>query len=211
MKLQLALDMLSTDTALEIATQVEAYIDIIEVGTPLIKHEGISVVKRLRARFPDKLLLVDLKTMDVGKYEADFVFDQGADLVTVLGVADNATILGAIQAAENHKRSVVVDLINVVDKVERARLVKQLGADFIAIHSGIDQQHQGASPLKDLQQIKSAIASGVMVAGGINMASLPTIAALKPDVIIVGGAITSALKPAQVAQEMAAIMASYHG
>jgi 3-hexulose-6-phosphate synthase len=211
MKLQLALDMLSTDAALEIATEVEAFIDIIEVGTPLIKHEGIGVVKRLRARFPNKLLLVDLKTMDVGKYEADFVFDQGADLVTVLGVADNATILGAIHSAENHKRSVVVDLINVVNKVERAEFVKQLGADFIAIHSGIDQQHQGESPLKDLQRIKSAIASGVMVAGGINMASLPSIAALKPDVIIVGGAITSALKPAQVAQEMAAIMASYHG
>jgi len=211
MKLQLALDMLSTKAALDMASRVEAYIDIIEIGTPLIKHEGVEVVKRLRARFPNKLLLVDLKTMDVGKYEADFVFELGADLVTVLGVADDATIQGAIESAQHHQGSVVVDLINVVDKAKKAQAVQQMGAEYVAIHSGIDQQHRGASPLLDLQLVKSAVPAGVMVAGGINLSTLPAIASLNPNVVIIGGAITSAQEPEQVARQMIEIMRMAHG
>jgi 3-hexulose-6-phosphate synthase len=48
-KLQVAIDLLTTEAALELA-QVAPY-DIIELGTPLIKSEGLSVVTAMKTAF----------------------------------------------------------------------------------------------------------------------------------------------------------------
>ena len=51
------------------------YVDVIELGTPLIKQEGLSVVKYVKAAYPDKLVFADLKTMDTGELEADLALN----------------------------------------------------------------------------------------------------------------------------------------
>src|SRR5665647_3130791 len=94
-KLQVAIDLLTTQQALALAAKIAPYIDIIELGTPLIKNEGIAVVAAMKQAHPDKLVFADLKTMDAGELEADIAFKAGADLVTVLGAAGDATIAGA--------------------------------------------------------------------------------------------------------------------
>ncbi len=206
MKLQLALDMLSTDQAIQVAEAAGDSVDIIEIGTPLIKHEGISVLKKLRSRFPNHEILVDLKSMDVGQYEADFCFQNGADIVTVLGVADDDTIKGTISSAKNYGKKVLVDLINVDDKVERAQLSLEWGADYVGIHSGIDQQNRGESPLQDLRMLSDQTTVPTAVAGGINMNTINNIVDCQPDVVVIGGAITSAEDASSVAQQFKALL-----
>jgi 3-hexulose-6-phosphate synthase len=202
MKLQLAIDVLTSEEALALAKKTSKYIDIIEIGTPLIKHEGIRLISLMKALFPDKELLVDLKTMDVGEYEADFCFDAGADIVTVLGVADLKTIEGAIISARKHGKKVVVDMINVADKITRANEVAALGADYVGIHSGIDQQNAGQSPLADLKKLSKAVDIPLVVAGGINLETLDDIIACEPEIIVVGGAITGADNPRKAAKKI---------
>ena len=119
--IQMALDSLDFDATVALATTVAPYVDIFEIGTPCIKHNGINLVRELRARFPDKLLLVDLKTMDAGEYEATPFYAAGADIVTVLGVSGLATCQGVIKAANAHGAEAQIDLINVEDKVACAR------------------------------------------------------------------------------------------
>src|SRR5690554_5516641 len=85
--LQLALDSLDVDQTLKLAGQTAPYVDIFEIGTPCIKHNDIGLVTELKKRFPNKLILVDLKTMDAGEYEATPFFAAGADICTVLGVS----------------------------------------------------------------------------------------------------------------------------
>ena len=80
MKLQVAIDLLTTEAALELAGQVAEYVDIIELGTPLIKAEGLSVITAVKDAHPDKIVFADLKTMDAGELEADIAFKAGADL-----------------------------------------------------------------------------------------------------------------------------------
>ena len=41
MKLQVAMDLLTVEEALELAAKVAEYVDIIELGTPLIKAAGL--------------------------------------------------------------------------------------------------------------------------------------------------------------------------
>ena len=59
----------------------------------------MEAVRRFRARFPEKELLVDLKIMDAGALEAGAAFAAGADLVTVLAVTARATIRACVQEA----------------------------------------------------------------------------------------------------------------
>ena len=97
---QVAIDYLDFDAALALAEQVAAHVDILEIGTPCIKHNGIGLLKELRQRFPDNRILVDLKTMDAGEYELSPFFATGADICTVLGTADIGTVKGGIKAAD---------------------------------------------------------------------------------------------------------------
>jgi len=126
--IQMALDSLDFDATVGLATLVAPYVDIFEIGTPCIKHNGINLVKELRARFPEKLLLVDLKTMDAGEYEATPFYAAGADIVTVLGVSGLATCQGVIKAANAHGAEAQIDLINVDDKAACARATCEAGA-----------------------------------------------------------------------------------
>jgi len=103
--IQMVLDSLDFDATVALATQVAPYVDIFEIGTTCIKHNGINLVKELRARFPDRQLLVDLKTMDAGEYEATPFYAAGADIVTVLGVSGLATCQGVIKQQTHMCRS----------------------------------------------------------------------------------------------------------
>jgi 3-hexulose-6-phosphate synthase len=121
MKLQFAMDTLTTDAALELAAAAAPHVDIIELGTPLIKSAGLSAITAIKDAHPDKIVFADLKTMDAGELEADIAFQAGADLVTVLGVAGDSTIVGAVKAATKHGKGIVVDLIGVGDSTSRPR------------------------------------------------------------------------------------------
>jgi 3-hexulose-6-phosphate synthase len=70
-KLQLAMDTLDGDEALNLASSVAPFADILEAGTPLIKSVGIDIVRKLKSAHPDKIILADLKSSDVGAYEAN--------------------------------------------------------------------------------------------------------------------------------------------
>src|ERR1700694_539939 len=109
MKLQVAMDVLTTSDALALAAKVAPFVDILELGTPLVKAEGLSAITAVKQAHPDKIVFADLKTMDAGELEADIAFKAGADLVTVLGAAGDATIAGAIKAGKIHGKGVVVD------------------------------------------------------------------------------------------------------
>jgi 3-hexulose-6-phosphate synthase len=206
MKLQLALDGLKTKTAIDLVNATEKYIDIIEIGTPLIKHEGVQVLKKMRSAFPDKDILVDLKTMDVGQYEADFCFDLGADIVTVLGVAHIETIKGSLKSANKHGKKIMVDLINHPNKQLCVEHLNALGVHLIGIHSGIDQQNIGMHPLDTLKAIQPYTTIPLCIAGGIKLSNIDNIIKAQPHTLIVGGEITSSKHPEATAKTIKEMM-----
>ena len=139
MKLQFAMDTLTTEAALELAAAAAPHVDILELGTPLIKSAGLSAITAVKAAHPDKIVFADLKNMDAGELEADIAFAAGADLVTVLGVAGDSTIAGAVTAATKHGKGIVVDLIGVAAKPARARAV----ARTLVIHRFVEPPRWG--------------------------------------------------------------------
>jgi 3-hexulose-6-phosphate synthase len=203
MQLQLALDVLHTGEALRLAELAYDFVDLLEVGTPLLKHEGIGVVKAMRRRFPDRRIVVDAKTMDAGACEADFCFAAGADIVTVLGIADRATIEAVVSRASRYGGKVMVDLIGASDKERLTEEIREIGADFVIVHTGLDQQGTGRSVFHDLDGFAPRrLGVPFAVAGGITPSRVQALAAYQPDIVIVGAAITDAEQPAQVAGEI---------
>jgi 3-hexulose-6-phosphate synthase len=205
--IQMALDSLDFDATVALATEVAPYVDILEIGTPCIKHNGVPLVQELRSRFPDKLILVDLKTMDAGAYESAPFYEAGGDICTVLGVSGAATCAGVIEAANANGAEAQIDLINVGDKVAVATECAAAGAQIVGIHTGLDAQAAGDSPFQDLAEIAAlGLPVRISVAGGINQSTVQDVVRAGANIIVVGAAIYGAPSPAESAREIRALV-----
>jgi 3-hexulose-6-phosphate synthase len=201
MKLQLAIDLLNKEEAAKLAQEVEEYVDIVEIGTPIVINEGLPAVELLSKSISKAQVLADLKIMDAADYEVSQAVKFGADITTILGVAEDASIKAAIEEAHKHNKELLVDLIAVQDIEKRAKELDEMGADYIAVHTGYDLQAQGQSPLENLRKVKLVIKnSKVAVAGGIKPDTIESIVAENPDLIIVGGGIANADDPKAAAK-----------
>ncbi|WP_416393963.1 MULTISPECIES: 3-hexulose-6-phosphate synthase [unclassified Curtobacterium] len=204
MQIQFAIDTLTTEAALDLAAKAAPSVDVLELGTPLIKAEGLSVITAMKEAHPDKTVFADLKTMDAGELEADIAFGAGADLVTVLGVAGDSTIRGAVAAAEKHGKGIVVDLIGVDDKAARAREVVALGAQFVEVHAGLDEQAEEGFTFSTLLEAGEASGVPFSIAGGVNASSIAAVQASGAIIAVAGSAIYSADDVAAAAAELRA-------
>ena len=188
--LQIALDFLDLPRALAVADEsVKGGADWLEAGTPLIKSEGLEAVRQLKQRWPGNTIVADLKTMDAGRFEMESAAKAGAGVAGVLGAASDATIIECVEVAANYGLKVIVDMIEVPDAVERAREAEDMGADYIGIHTAIDQQMQGKDPLETLVRVKEAVSIPVSVAGGINSETAAAVAEAGADIVVIGGAV----------------------
>ncbi|KIL50057.1 3-hexulose-6-phosphate synthase [Jeotgalibacillus soli] len=191
MKLQLALDLVNIPQAIELVKEVEEHVDVVEIGTPVVINEGLKAVKELKAAFPNLTVLADLKIMDAAGYEVSQASAAGADIITILGAAEDASIKGAVEEAKKQGKQILVDMIAVKDIATRAKELDELGVDYICVHTGYDLQAQGQNSFEDLATIKSVVKNAkTAVAGGIKLETLPEVIKAQPDLVIVGGGIT---------------------
>ncbi len=191
--LQVALDLINLHRALAIArSALEGGADWLEAGTPLIKSEGMNAVRKLRETFPDTTIVADLKTADTGAIETEMAAKAGANIVCILGMADDTTILEAVRSSRKYGCKIMVDLLGVEDAIGRAIEVEKLGVDYLCIHVGIDEQMIGKTPLNILKKMVEKVSIPIAVAGGLNSETVVDMIDAGASIIIVGGAITKA-------------------
>ncbi|MCL7748305.1 3-hexulose-6-phosphate synthase [Halalkalibacter alkaliphilus] len=192
MKLQLALDLVNIPEAIELIAEVQDFVDVVEIGTPVVINEGLKAVKEVKEAFPQLTVLADLKIMDAAGYEVMKASEAGADIITILAAAEDESIKGAVEEAKKQGKQILVDMIAVKDKRARAIELDELGVDYICVHTGYDLQAVGQNSFEDLRTIKSVVKNAkTAIAGGIKLDSLPEVIKVQPDLIIVGGGITS--------------------
>lgn len=201
-KLQVAIDLLTTEEALALAAKVAPYVDIIELGTPLIKNMGAAAITAMKNAHPDKLVFADMKTADAGELEADIAFKAGADLVTVMGAVGDATIIGAVKAAKAHGKGVVVDTIGYPDRVRRAQEATKLGVEFVELHAGLDEQWAPGYSIQVLIDETARVGVPVSVAGGVNLENVAAVVKAGATVVVAGAAIYGAEDPAAAAKAL---------
>jgi 3-hexulose-6-phosphate synthase/6-phospho-3-hexuloisomerase len=188
--LQVALDFMHLKRALQAAREaVEGGADWLEAGTPLIKSEGMEAVRALKRAFPDRVIVADLKTMDTGAFEVEMAAKAGAEVISVMMVTDDATVLEAVKAARRYGSKIMGDLMAVQDKVKRAKEVEALGVDYLCHHVSIDEQMIARTPLEELKALAEAVNIPIAVAGGLNSETVSQALDAGATIIIVGGAI----------------------
>ncbi|RXA19747.1 bifunctional hexulose-6-phosphate synthase/ribonuclease regulator [Methanosarcina sp. MSH10X1] len=189
--IQVALDLLELDRSVEIAKEaIAGGADWIEIGTPLIKSEGMDAIRTMRKAYPDRTILADMKTVDTGAMEVEMAAKAGADVVIVLGTADDSTLLDALRSAHKYGVRLMADLISAPDPVKRAVELEALGVDYVNVHIGIDQQMIGKDPILLLREISQRISMQLAVAGGLDASSAVQAVKAGARIVIVGGNIT---------------------
>lgn len=204
-KLQIALDLLDLDKAIEIALEVADYIDYVEAGTPLIKKYGMKAVEALKDNI-GKTVVADMKIMDTGGLEAELAFQYGADYVTVLAASHLKTIEDVIDTAYKYSKGSMVDTIAVEEPTHILRKLEKLDKkpDYLIIHSGIDMQITGITPEILIREVGSDIKEyRIGVAGGIKLENIDSILIMKNiELIIVGGGLTKTENPRETAKKL---------
>ena len=155
---------------------LRAGVDWLEAGTPLIIAEGMNGVRALRRAFPATPIVADLKTMDGGWLETEMMAKAGATQVVVMGQAHRETVELAVRAGADFGVEVMGDNLGMPDPVEGARILADLGCDYIIHHIGYDyrtvRRGRGApvpSPLERLREVVAAVGVPVQAVGGLTL------------------------------------------
>lgn len=203
MELQLALDLVNIPEAIELVKEVQDHIDIVEIGTPVVINEGLRAVKEMKEAYPNLKVLADLKIMDAAGYEVMKASEAGADIITILGQAEDMSIKGAVEEAKKQGKKILVDMIAVKDLEGRAKEVDEMGVDYICVHTGYDLQAVGENSFDDLRTIKKVVKNAkTAIAGGIKLDTLQEVIEAQPDLVIVGGGITGQSDKKAAAEKM---------
>ena len=188
--LQVALDLINAKRAIQIAKEaIEGGADWLEAGTPLIKAEGMQIVRELKKL--GRKIVADMKTIDVGAVEAEMAAKAGADVICILGLASNETIKEVVKSARRYGMEVMVDLMG-IDDMKRLRNIEKLGIDYICVHTAIDEQMIGKNPFDKMDKVLKNCSLPVAVAGGINAEMAKKAVEKGASIVIVGGAIIKA-------------------
>ncbi|MFH1789442.1 MAG: bifunctional 5,6,7,8-tetrahydromethanopterin hydro-lyase/3-hexulose-6-phosphate synthase [Candidatus Altiarchaeota archaeon] len=191
--LQIALDMTSNQAARKIVEQIpDSDSIILEVGTTLIKGEGVKSISVLREVSLSSFIIADLKTMDVGQVEVDLAFDETADAVAVAGQAPVEVIDKFVYEARRLGIYSILDTINVADPVKLLKSLKEL-PDIVELHRGIDEEGGKKHSFDDVGKIKAAFKGKkllVSVAGGVEPDNAADALKAGADIIVVGRYIT---------------------
>jgi len=195
---QISLDVTTIPEALATARMaLDAGVDWLEAGTPLIIAEGMHGVRALRREFPDTPIVADLKTMDGGWLEAELMAQAGATHVVVMARAHEETIRCVVKAGREMNIKVMGDNLGCPDMVAGAKFLEDLGCDFVIHHIGYDERRGIAaagrrmpSPLDQLREVVAAVRVPVQAVGGLSLEQAVQTPSLGAPLVVLGAPLT---------------------
>ena len=200
MQLQIALDRIPLDRAVELATTVAPHADWIEMGTSMIKSFGVAGLTAVVEAAAPTPVLADLKTVDDVRFELTMAYDAGARSATVMGLAPEVTVDSAARIADERERELVVDLLGLTSEQITALATRLPTSVVLAPHVGKDLQATGARPT----DLLGPWAEGrrLAIAGGLTAEDLPALRDVPGLRVVVGSAVTKADDPLAAVLEL---------
>jgi len=203
-ELQIALDLTSLELSLQIARSVASSARWIEAGTPLIISQGLKAVEALRAEFPQKTIVADVKIVDAAMLLTSSSIAAGADIITVISAASDQTISICVNLAHQQGKRVLGDHIAAQTDLDALNRLADLGVDYVGIH--IPKDSGSTLFLKQLNNILGRLSVPVVLAGGIQIALLEQLRGSPLAAVVVGSAIINSPNPAAEACRFASVL-----
>ena len=214
-------------------------VTIVEMGTPLLKNQGVSnVVPAFRKQFPEALLLADMKTMDGGGFEARAVYAGGGNIIDFLALAgaDTAKAICAVRdefrrAGAELPRLAFADIMvphqgPAAQAIEVANRMLEAGVDAVGVHLQSDARRADAKLIESdyLGDMARAIferigkAAPVQVVGGLSIAQAKSLARAGLRAFVISGNLGQPdsrarydLPPAEIEKYVAGFIAEVSG
>ncbi len=190
------------------------HIDVVEAGTILLYAEGMHAVRALRALYPEKILLADVRIAEAGSIIAKLAFDAGADWVSVVSGATLTTLEVVLKEANKQKKEVQLELIDGWTW-DDAQVWRDMGVSWVITHRSRDGEVAGNLSWKarDFDEMRALSEMGfkVSVAGGVKTGDLPRFEDVPVDLFTVGRAIREASDPAEAARAFQTALAQTYG
>src|SRR5262245_29934602 len=237
---QISVDVATVKQGLGVASAALAGgVTIVEMGTPLLKNEGVSnVVPAFRQKFPEALLLADMKTMDGGAFEARAVYAGGGNIVDFLALAgvDTAKAICAVRDEFRHTGSELARLVfadimvphqgPAAQAIEVANRMLEAGVDAVGVHLQADARRADPTLIEKhyLDDVASRIfqrvgrAAPVQVVGGLSVAQAKSLAQSGLRAFVISGNLGQPdgrarydLPPDQIERSVASFIAEVSG
>ncbi|MGD8117066.1 3-keto-L-gulonate-6-phosphate decarboxylase UlaD [Vibrio sp. Hep-1b-8] len=167
--IQIALDQTNLPAAIEVASNVESFVDVIEIGTILAFAEGMNAVSTLRKNHPKHILVCDMKTTDGGAILSKMAFEAGADWITVSAAAHIATIAACKKVADEHGGEIQIEIYGNWTMTDAQAWV-DLGISQAIYHRSRDAELAGVGwSEEDLDKMRALSELGLQlsITGGI--------------------------------------------
>lgn len=204
-QLQIALDTFDMPSALRPLNAAVSKIDVIECGTILIIAEGLRAVREIRALYPDKTILADVRIAEAGALISRACFEAGANWVSVVAGASMTTVEQVAKVAQEFGGEVQIELGEDYNP-DQARQWYELGARQVIVHRSRDAEAAGRLTWgeNDKERIRELHEMGfkVTVTGGVTAKDLPFFEGVPVGVVISGRGIVKADDPLAAATEL---------
>ena len=206
---QISVDVATLEQGLGVAgAALAGGVTIVEMGTPLLKNEGVSnVVPAFRRTFPEAFLLADMKTMDGGGFEARAVYAGGGNIIDFLALAgvDTAKAICAVRdefrrADRELSRLAFADILvphqgPAAQAVEVALRMLEAGVDGVGVHLQADARRADPTLIERhyLGDMARAVfervggAAPVQVVGGLSVAEAKSLAQAGLRAFVISG------------------------
>lgn len=204
-QLQIALDTFDMPSALRPLNAAVSKIDVIECGTILIIAEGLRAVREIRALYPDKTILADVRIAEAGALISRACFEAGANWVSVVAGASMTTVEQVAKVAQEFGGEVQIELGEDYNP-DQARQWYELGARQVIVHRSRDAEAAGRLTWgeNDKERIRELHEMGfkVTVTGGVTAKDLSFFEGVPVGVVISGRGIVKADDPLAAATEL---------
>lgn len=189
--LQMALDATDIQTALSSVEQVAEKLDVIEVGTILAFAHGVDSVRILREKYPNHIIVCDMKITDASAILTRLAVEAGADWVTVSAAAHIETIRSAKKVVDELGSEIQIELYGHWT-LDDAKEWVAMGITQAIYHRSRDAELAGVSwtedDLKRMQQL-SELGIELSITGGIVPEDLHLFKSLSAKAFIAGRAL----------------------
>ena len=205
MKLEISYNSVDLEEALRIALQTANYADALHLGNLLLLSNGPVAIQRFKEAFPGKELKLDTKLTEHWSVNVDFFAQLGIRQISVLAGINNKVIQQFSTAAHEQKMLVALDLIACPSPEQGVFDAQALDVDVIIYRNPL-LKDDSVSLVERWANVRGNTSLPIFIAGNIALDALPTIKEMGPAGIIIGGLITNAPNPGEMAEKIRIII-----
>ncbi len=205
MQLHITYNFADLNQALNVAQQTAEYADILGIGSLLLLKDGVKSIKAFKTAFPNKAIFAESRLSEKADQAVTMMAQAGANYVSVLACCFHSTIKKTVETAKSFDVKVALDLFNAPSTGQSAMDAKMLGVHLLLLHR-LPHADESIEIEAEWHNVRDNSKLPIFITGKIDEENFTKIIALKPQGIMIGGAITQAENPAKAAHYFRSLM-----